>query len=57
VQLRRWPRAGLKDLQAKKFGKGLRARWRLESGKKAIFTVLASENLQAQMRAALGLAG
>ena len=55
-QLRRWPRAELESVQAKKFGKGMRVRWRLPSGKKAIFNLVGtSEDLQARMQRALGV--
>jgi hypothetical protein len=55
-QLRRWPRSGLESVEAKKFGKGMRVRWRLPSGKKAIFSVVASQELQARVQSALGVA-
>jgi hypothetical protein len=44
--LRRWSRASLSDLRTKKWGKGLRVFMTLDSGKKAIFMVLASGPLR-----------
>jgi hypothetical protein len=34
----------------------MRVRWRLPSGKKAIFSVVASQELQARVQSALGVA-
>jgi hypothetical protein len=44
--LRRWSRATLSDVRTQKWGKGLRVFMTLESGKKAIFMVLASGELR-----------
>jgi hypothetical protein len=57
-QLRRWRRADLDSVQAKKIGKGMRVRWRLPSGKKAIFNLVGtSEDAQARIQRALGVSG